>query len=74
MEIYGVYCITNCFSLVIIDIKHDIDDYVKVALYDGETYTRPTWCKVRYNAHGEAYFIKYNCRYYLKDIERVMKK
>lgn len=74
MEIYGVYGITNCFALLIIDIKYDIEDYVKVVLYDGETYTRPTWCKVRYNAHGEAYFIKYKRRYYLKDIERVMKK
>jgi hypothetical protein len=74
MEIYGVYSITNCFSLIIIDIKYDIEDYVKVALCNGETYTRPTWCKVRYNAHGEAYFIKYKRRYYLKDIERVMKK
>lgn len=53
MEIYGVYSITNCFTLLIIGIKHDIEDCVKVALYDGETYTRPTWCKVRYNAHGE---------------------
>lgn len=74
MEIYGVYSITNCFALLIIDIKYDIEDYVKVVLYDGETYTRPTWCKVRYNAHGEAYFIKYNSRYYLKDIDMVMKK
>lgn len=72
MKIYGVYSITNCFTLLIIGIKHDIEDCVKVALYDGETHTRPTWCKVRYNAHGEAYFIKYNRRYYLKDIERVM--
>lgn len=45
MEIYGVYGITNCFTLLIIDIKHDIEDCVKVVLYDGETYTRPTWCK-----------------------------
>lgn len=70
MTIYGVYGITNSFALLIIDVEYGVEDRVKVVLHDGERYTRPTWCKVRYNAQGDAYFIKYHHRYYLKDITK----
>ena len=71
MHSIATISITNCFALLIIDIDNtSSNERVKTVYSDGETYTRPTWCKVRYDKQGEAYFIKSHHRFYLKDAIR----
>mgnify|MGYP004618452611 CR=1 FL=1 len=70
MKSIATISITNCFTLLIIDIDTDFEGRVKTALYDGDTYTRPTWSKLRYDKQGNIYFIKYHRRYYLKEAMR----
>lgn len=70
MHSIATISITNCFALLIIDIDTGINERVKTVYSDGDTYTRPTWCKVHYDKQGEAYFIKRNHRYYLRDALR----
>lgn len=62
--------ITNCFALLILDIDTSTNERVKTVYSDGDTCTRPTWCKLHYNKQGEVYFIKSHHRYYLKDAMR----
>ena len=70
MHSIATISITNCFALLIIDIDTGINERVKTVLYDGDTYTRPTWSKLRYDKQGDIYFIKYHRRYYLKEAMR----
>lgn len=44
------------------------DMCVKVIVFHGDTYSRPTWHKLKENSKGDLYFIKYRRRYYLKDM------
>ena len=70
MRSIATISITNCFALLIIDIDTGINERVKTVYSDGETYTRPTWCKLHYGKQGEVYFIKNHHCYYLKDAIR----
>lgn len=46
------------------------DGRVKVIAFRGDTYSRPTWHKLKANSKGELYFTKFRRRYYLKDMMR----
>lgn len=64
MKFIAVKGICNTLALGITDIKYGIDDYVLSAFSNEEKTTKS---KIRSNAKGESYFIKYGVRYYLKD-------
>lgn len=46
------------------------DGYVKAIAFNGDTYSRPTWHKLKENREGDLYFTKYGRRYYLNAMIR----
>ena len=63
--------VSNFGGLGIISIEHGIDDMVTTAFDFGDGLENKSTAKIRYNASGEDYFIKFGRRYYLKDFMRV---
>ena len=71
-EILAVKTIANDAAIAITAIVYDIEDAVYVAHICGDAIRhcqRP--CKIRYNSSGDAYFIHFGRREYLRDYMRI---
>ena len=62
---------SNFGGLGIISIEHGINDTVTTAFDFGNGMENISTAKIRYNAKGEDYFIKFGRRYYIRDFMRV---
>lgn len=67
----AVMGMTNFGGLGIISIEHGINDKVKTAFDFGDGMKNISTAKIRYNASGEDYFVKFGRRYYLRDFMRI---
>ena len=67
----GVLPMNNFGGLAIMEIEHGIEDYLYVCDNYGDGYKNITKNKIRYNARGNAYFMRYGKRYYLDQFMRV---
>ena len=61
----------NDSSIVIYAIEYGIDDVVLVGDVYGDTRKTPRLSHIRYNAQGDAYFMHYGRREYLRDYIRI---
>ena len=61
----------NDAAIFIYAIKNGIDDAVLVGDVYGDTRKTPHLSRIRYNANGDAYFMHYGRREYLRDYIRV---
>lgn len=67
----GVLTLCNLGGLAIMEIEYDIDDYVYVCDNYGDGYKNITKNMIRYNAKGNAYFVRNGKRWYLDQFMRV---
>lgn len=67
----AVMGMNNFGGLGIISIEHGIDDTVTTAFDFGNGMKNISTAKIRYNASGEDYFIKFGKRYYFRDFMRI---
>ena len=67
------YSITAFITLNILEVVHDVEDYVVFYVSNNETGERPnkTKSRVRYTAKGVPYFMHYKQRIYLDECMRV---
>lgn len=61
----------NDSAIVIYAIEYDIDDAVLVGDVCGDTRKTPRLSRIRYNSKGDAYFMHYGRREYLRDYVRI---
>ena len=61
----------NDAAIVIYAVKYDIGDAVLVGDVYGDTRKTPHFSRVRYNIHGDAYFMHYGRRESLRDSVRI---
>ena len=61
----------NDAAIVIYAIEYGINDAVLVGDVYGDTRKTPHLSRIRYNANGDAYFMHYGRREYLRDYIRV---
>ena len=61
----------NDAAIVIYAIEYGINDAVLVGDVYGDTRKTPRFSSIRYNASGDAYFMHYGRREYLRDYIRV---
>ena len=61
----------NDAAIVIYAIEYGIDDSILVGDVYGDTRKTPHLSSIRYNASGDAYFMHYGRREYLRDYIRV---
>ena len=61
----------NDAAIVIYAIEYGIDDAVLVGDVYGDTRKTPHFSRIRYNVHGDAYFMHYGRREYLRDYMRI---
>ena len=61
----------NDSAIVIYAIEYGIDDAVLVGDVYGDTRKTPHFSRIRYNVHGDAYFMHYGRREYLRDYMRI---
>lgn len=62
---------SNFGGIGIISINYGIDDTVTTAFNFGDGIKNISTAKLRCNAKGEDYFIKFGRRYYIRDFMRV---
>ena len=62
--------VSNDAAIVIYAIEYGIDDAVLVGDVYGDTRKIPHFSRIRCNAHGDAYFMHYGRREYLRDYVR----
>ena len=67
----AVCTMSNFGGLGIISINYGINDTLTTAFDFGNGMENISTAKIRYNAQGEDYFIKFGRRYYLHDFMRV---
>ena len=67
------YSITAFITLNILEIVHDVEDYVVFYVSNNETgeHSNKTKSRVRYTAKGVPYFMHYKQRIYLDECMRV---
>lgn len=58
-------------ATVIYAIEYGIDDAVLVGDVCGDNHKTPRLSRIRYNMQGEAYFMHYGRREYLRDYMRI---
>ena len=61
----------NDAAIVIYAVEYGIDDAVLVGDVYGDTRKTPHFSRIRYNIHGDAYFMHYRRREYLRDYMRI---
>ena len=61
----------NDAAIVIYAIEYGIDDVVLVGDVYGDTRKIPHFSRIRYNTNGDAYFMHYGRREYLRDYLRI---
>ena len=61
----------NDAAIVVYAIEYDIEDSVLVGDVYGDTRKTPRFSRIRYNVHGDAYFMHYGRREYLRDYVRI---
>ena len=61
----------NDAAIVIYAIEYGIDDAVLAGDVYGNTRKIPHFSRIRYNVHGDAYFMHYGRREYLRDYVRI---
>ena len=61
----------NDAAIVIYDVEYNIDDAVLVGDVYGDTRKTPRLSRIRYNVQGDAYFMHYGRREYLRDYVRI---
>ena len=61
----------NDAATVIYAIEYGIDDAVLVGDVYGDTRKTPHFSRIRYNIQGDAYFMHYGRREYLRDYVRI---
>ena len=68
----GVYGLTNCSSVVVEDIIHDIDDYVlaRLVIVDSDKPKRAYKYKVYYDDNSRAFFNFGGAKIYLDEVLR----
>ena len=67
----AVCTMSNFGGLGIISIEHGINDKVTTAFDFGNGIENISTAKIRTNAKGEDYFIKFGRRYYIREFMRV---
>ena len=67
----AVCTMSNFGGLGIISIEYGIEDTVTTAFDFGDGIRNKSTAKIRYNAQGEDYFIKFGRRHYIRDFMRV---
>lgn len=63
----AVKSISNSISIVILDIKYGINDYVLSAFIIDDSYIYNKTTRIFYDYNGEPYFYRFRNKYYLKD-------
>ena len=63
--------LSNNYSIVILDIIYDINDYVISAFSDGENYKHKRKTRIFYDNNDRNYFVRYGVKYYLDDFMRI---
>ena len=61
----------NDAAIVIYAVEYGIDDNVLMGDVYGDTRKTPRLSRIRYNAQGDAYFMHYGRREYLRDYVRL---
>ena len=67
----AVMGLSNNYSIVILDIIYDINDYVISAFSDGENYSHKRKTRIFYDNDGRNYFVRYGIKYYLDEFMRI---
>ena len=57
----------NDSAIIIYAVEYGIDDTVLVGDVYGDTRKTPRFSRIRYNTQGDAYFMHYGRREYLRD-------
>ena len=60
----------NDSAIAIYSIEYGAEDSVLVGDVYGDTRKTPHFSRIRYNVHGDAYFMHYGRREYLRDYVR----
>ena len=60
----------NDAAIIIYAIEYGVDDSVLVGDVYGDTRKTPHFSRIRYNVQGDAYFMHYGRREYLRDYVR----
>ena len=66
----AVMGLSNNYSIVILDIIYDINDYVISAFNDG-TYKHKRKTRIFYDNNDRNYFVRYGVKYYLDEFIRI---
>ena len=66
-KIIATMGLSNTGGIVLFDIIHGINDKVKFAYHNGETYSRLTTSTIRTDSGGQHYFNSGKCKYYLNE-------
>ena len=61
----------NDAAIVIYAVEYGIEDAILVGDVYGDTRKTPHFVHIRYNAHGDAYFMHHGRREYLRDYMRI---
>ena len=61
----------NDSAIVIYSVEYGVNDSILVGDVYGDTRKTPRLSSIRYNASGDAYFLHYGRREYLRDYIRV---
>ena len=61
----------NYTAIVIYAVEYGVNDSILVGDVYGDTRKTPRLSSIRYNANGDAYFMHYGRREYLRDYIRV---
>ena len=62
---------SNDAAIVIYAVEYSIDDAVLVGDVYGDVRKTPHFCRIRYNAQGDAYFMHHGQREYLRNYVRI---
>ena len=63
--------VLNDTAIVIYAVEYGVNDSILVGDVYGDTRKTPRLSSIRYNANGDAYFMHYGRREYLRDYIRV---
>lgn len=67
----GVLTLNNFGGMAVMEVIHDIDDYLHVCDHYGDGYKNLTKNKIYYDEKGNSYFIRKGRKWFLSDFMRV---
>ena len=67
----AVKSISNTISIVILDIKYDINDYVLSAFIIDDSYIYNKITRIFYDYNNRPYFYRFRVKYYLDEFMKI---